>query len=55
MTAPTVSEETARRIAEALEELIAIHKAEAQEREPVSFPNEPVLPKDRPRTGGRGR
>jgi hypothetical protein len=49
----TVTEETARRIAEALERLAAA--AEAQAEEAVSFPLGPILPKDRPRAGGRRR
>jgi hypothetical protein len=48
----TVTEETARRIAEALERLAAAAEAQA---ETVSFPNAPVLAKDRPRVSGRGR
>lgn len=62
MTAPTVSEETARRIAEALEEqvaalrqVVALLERVAHPVQTVSFPNAPVLPKDRPRAGGRGR
>jgi hypothetical protein len=54
-----VSEETARRIAEALEQLVAMQKMAlpllervAHPGEPVSFPNAPALPK---RGAGRGR
>jgi hypothetical protein len=51
MSAPTVSEETALRIAEALERIAAVVEQQREE-EPVSFPNAPALPK---RGAGRGR
>lgn len=49
-----VSEETAQRIAAALERIAAAAEAQAAQ-EPVSFPNAPVLAKGRSRAGGRGR
>lgn len=54
VSADVLAEEL-RRIREALERLAAAAEARAEREEPITFPNAPVLPKDRPRASGRGR
>lgn len=54
VSSPTVSEETARRIAAALERLAAAAEAQAADSAEVTFPLGPILPKDRPRSRARG-
>jgi hypothetical protein len=54
VTGTQVSEETAQRIAAALERLAAAAEAQTAASAEVTFPLGPILPKDRPRSRARG-